>query len=389
MLFSHNIIITVLAAYVPLLSAASLQKVTTAFGDNPTNVGFYIFVPDQLASKPPILVNPHWCHGDATAAYSGSQYATLASKYGFIVIYPDSPNLSDHCWDVSSSQTLTHNAGGDSLGIVNMVRWTLQKYNGDASRVFVTGVSSGAMMTNVLIGAYPDIFAAGSAFAGVAFGCFAAGINNTSNYDYWNDQCATGKVTHTPEEWKIIVQGGYPGYSGWRPKMQVFHGTADEVLNYVNYGEEVKQWTAVLGLSQSPTATAQNTPVTGWTKSVYGNADWFEAYSAAGVSHNIQVQENTVMSFFDLTCVSASCFKWGQGGPSSSTSSATRILSNSATLSPTTSTIKATSTLITTLKSSITSITPSPTAVPLYGQWSVIFVSAHLIRLLTLSIVVE
>jgi acetylxylan esterase len=29
------------------------------------------------------------------------------------------------------------------------------------------------MMTNVLSGAYPDVFAASSVFAGVVFGCFA------------------------------------------------------------------------------------------------------------------------------------------------------------------------------------------------------------------------
>lgn len=52
-----------------------------------------------------------------------------------------------------------------------MVKWTLAKYNGNASGVFVTGMSSGAMMTNVLRGAYPDVFAVGSVFADVTFGC--------------------------------------------------------------------------------------------------------------------------------------------------------------------------------------------------------------------------
>ena len=54
-----------------------------------------------------------------------------------------------------------------------MVRWTHQKYKADKNRVFVTGTSFGPMMTNVLLGSYPDIFTAGSAWAGVAFGCFA------------------------------------------------------------------------------------------------------------------------------------------------------------------------------------------------------------------------
>ncbi|KAI0889380.1 carbohydrate esterase family 1 protein [Annulohypoxylon maeteangense] len=301
---------SLLALSPTLTTAASLQKITSDIGPNPRKVGFYIYVPDKLAASPPILVNPHWCHGDAQACYSGSQYATLASKYGFIVIYPDSPNTADKCWDVSSNETHTHDAGGDSLGIASMVRWTLDKYKGDAKRVFVTGVSSGAMMTSLLLGAYPDIFAAGSAFAGVPYGCFAG-----NGYGVWSDACATGKVKKTGAEWAAMVKAGYAGYTGWRPKIQIFHGTNDEVLNYANFEEEIKEWTAVLGFNNTPTTITANTPVNGWTKNVYGDDDWFEAYSAAGVPHNIQNQEATAMAWFDLTCTGDNCFKWGQGGP--------------------------------------------------------------------------
>lgn len=276
-------------------AANSLVQVTN-FGSNPTNVTFYLYLPSKLQSNPPILVNPHWCHGDAAAAFAGSQFATLADTYGFIVIYPDSPNTADKCWDVSSNATLTHNGGGDSLGIVSMVRYTLTKYNGDPKRVYSAGTSSGAMMTNVLLGAYPDVFAAGSANAGVAFGCFA---DPAGGYDVWNSACATGTVIKTGAEWAAIVKAAYPGFSGTRPKMQVFHGSADTVLYPQNLQEEIKEWTAVLGLPSSPVSTTANTPLSGWTKYVYGTT--FEAYSAAGVDHNIPLQESVVMSWLGLT----------------------------------------------------------------------------------------
>lgn len=51
------------------------------------------------------------------------------------------------CWDVSSQKSLKHGGGGDSNAIANMVTYTLKKYNADPKRVFVTGSSSGAMMT--------------------------------------------------------------------------------------------------------------------------------------------------------------------------------------------------------------------------------------------------
>ena len=43
-----------------------------------------------------------------------------------------------------------------------MVRYALTKYGADASRVYAFGGSSGAMMTQALLGVYPDLFAAGA-----------------------------------------------------------------------------------------------------------------------------------------------------------------------------------------------------------------------------------
>ena len=50
-------------------------------------------------------------------------------------------------FQVSSKSALTHNGGGDSNSIANMVTWAISQYKADASKVYVTGSSSGAMMT--------------------------------------------------------------------------------------------------------------------------------------------------------------------------------------------------------------------------------------------------
>ena len=90
-----------------------------------------------------------------------------------------------------------------------MVSYVQQRYNADPNRVFATGVSSGAMMTNVLLGVYPDVFKAGAAFAGVPFGCFA-----TTDGSTWNSQCANGQIIRTPQQWGDLVRDAYPGYTG-------------------------------------------------------------------------------------------------------------------------------------------------------------------------------
>jgi acetylxylan esterase len=69
--------------FLPTASAAANQLVQVKnFGLNPTNISFYIYVPTKLQTKPPILVNPHWCHGNVQAAFTGTQLSTLADTYG-------------------------------------------------------------------------------------------------------------------------------------------------------------------------------------------------------------------------------------------------------------------------------------------------------------------
>ena len=78
-------------------------------------------------------------------------------------------------------------------------------------------------MTSVLAGAYPDIFKAGIVDSGVADGCFSL---PGQPEDSWNSQCSEGQLILTGAEWAQRVYDAYPGYTGARPKMQVWHGTA-------------------------------------------------------------------------------------------------------------------------------------------------------------------
>ena len=263
----------------PPAAAASLVQVTN-FGNNPSGLQMYIYVPDNVVPNPPILVALHQCTGSGPEFYSSTEFASLANQYGFIVVYP-SVTRSGSCWDVSSSQALTRNGGSDPVGIMSMITYTEQHYGGNPNQVYVTGASSGAMMTNVMLGDYPDVFKAGAAFMGVPFGCFFTGT-----VDGWNSACADGQISMTPQAWGNMVRNADPGYSGPRPRVQLWHGTADTTLNYENFGEEIKQWTNVLGVSQTPSST--DTPQSGWTRTRYDNSSGtvqVEAYSIAGAGH--------------------------------------------------------------------------------------------------------
>lgn len=247
----------------------------------------------------------HYCTGTAQAYFSGTSLASLADQHGFIVIYPNAPT-SGGCWDVASTATLTHDAGGDSLGIASVVRYAIANYGVDSSRVFATGTSSGAMMTNVLLGAYPDLFKAGSSFSGVPYGCF-------KGPSAWNSQCANGQLIQTAQVWGDLVRNGYPGFTGTRPPVQFWHGTADTTLYAQNFWEEIKQWTNVFGVSATPTANVTNSPLNGYSRASFGPN--VQGILAQGVGHTVPEQENDVMAWFGLSSLTP-------GGTVSSTTAA-------------------------------------------------------------------
>jgi poly(hydroxyalkanoate) depolymerase family esterase len=259
--------------------ASTLQQVAN-FGPNPTGLQMYLYVPDHVRPHPAVVVALHYCTGSGPAFFAATEFASLADRYSFIVVYP-SATRAGHCFDVSSPGALVHDGDSDPAGIVSMVRYVERDLHADRSRVFATGLSSGAMMTNVLLGDYPDVFRAGSAMSGVPFGCFA-----TTDGSLWNSACADGDVIKTPREWGDLVRAAYPGYHGPRPRMQLWHGTADTTLYYPNFGEEIKQWTDVLHARLASTSH----PQPAWTHTVYvnraGQAE-VDAYSVAGETHNL------------------------------------------------------------------------------------------------------
>ncbi|MFY1682098.1 PHB depolymerase family esterase [Micromonospora sp. WMMD730] len=279
-------------------SAATLTQVTN-FGTNPTNLQMHLYVPDRVAARPALLLALHYCTGSGPALHTGYGLSSLADRYGYIVIYP-SVTRSSKCWDVSSPQALRRNGGSDPVGLMSMIDYVRNRYPVDANRIGVAGFSSGAMMTNVMAGVYPDVFNAGVSSSGVPFGCFA-----TTNGSEWNSECSGGRIVKTPQQWGDLVRNAYPGYTGKRPRMQIWHGTTDTTLSYVNFGEQVKQWTNVLGVSQTPSST--DYPQTSATRTRYGGTGGtppVEAISFQGYGHSIPFDAAQAVRFLGFDSAS-------------------------------------------------------------------------------------
>lgn len=293
-----------LAAAVQAASMVEVPRATWAGGVNlPSYAKMYVYVPDKVAAKPPLVVSNHSCGSSASGQMGNTpKIKALADKNGFIMILPDNPG--QNCWDVGSKAALTRDGGGDPHAIATMVRYALKKYNADSTRVYVVGGSSGGMMTQALSGIYPDLFAAAAPRAGVPCGCWAEGYTASNQ---WSGNCSGGKVDKTGAQWGDLVRAINPDYKGHRPRMMIFHGDADETINYNNFKESMEQWTNVLGLSTTATTTDKVTTVNySYNRQIWKNTCGYQVlqgWTAPGQKHSMKYEEDDIIKFFGLDVV--------------------------------------------------------------------------------------
>jgi len=317
-----------LAAAAPA-RAASLQQVSSWGASGvPTYIAMFIYVPDKVATNPPILVVSHYCSGDAAGVFSEAKSGGIVAasdQYGFIMIYPQNhlPGTTRNCWDVGSTASLTHDGGGDTQAIAQMVKYTITQYKANANRVYATGTSSGAMMTEALLAVYPDVFKAGAEFSGVPAGCWADGYASSNQ---WSGNCAGGKTTYTAQQWGDKVRAMYPGYTGFRPRVQLWHGDADPTISPNNQTEAIKEWTNALGLDTNPTSTTTVT-ISGksWTRQSWQSScgytvldAWLEKGGPHGTDSNLNATYTIPFLGLDQTDATdpevAKCSSSGTGG---------------------------------------------------------------------------
>ncbi|MGW3140064.1 extracellular catalytic domain type 1 short-chain-length polyhydroxyalkanoate depolymerase [Streptomyces sp. NPDC001139] len=273
------IALTALFALIPSgqARAASLQEVT-GFGSNPGALRMFRYVPAGLPVGRPVVVALHGCTQDAAGYGTGSGWIQLADRWGFSVVLPQqtSANNVSSCFDWFQTGDIERGQG-EAASVAQMVDRQLADAGGDASRVYVTGLSAGGAMTAVMMAAYPEKFAAGGVVAGLPYGCAqAAG----SPY-----VCMYVGATQTPAQWGDRVRAARPGYSGPWPTLTVFQGTADYTVKPVNMTDLMRQWTNVHGADQS--ADVSDT-VAGYPHQVFrdpaGNPA-VETYSITGMGH--------------------------------------------------------------------------------------------------------
>ncbi|MGW1962624.1 extracellular catalytic domain type 1 short-chain-length polyhydroxyalkanoate depolymerase [Streptomyces sp. NPDC001935] len=232
----------------PAAQAAVPVTRVTDFGSNPGQLNMYVYRPASLPAKPPVVVALHGCTQSAQVYADNSGLPALADRDGFVLVLAEttSSNNVNKCFNWF--QTTDNRRGqGEALSISQMVSHAVAAYGADPGRVYVTGLSAGGAMTSVMLAAYPDVFAAGAVVAGLPYDC----TRDNSPYT-----CMNPGVDLAPSAWAQRVRDAYPSYGGPWPRTAIWYGEQDTTVVPRNATELRDQWTAVQGLSQTPTRSS-------------------------------------------------------------------------------------------------------------------------------------
>lgn len=214
------------------------------FGHNPGALVAKYFLPDNVAPKAPLVVVLHGCTQTADQYDHGSGWSTAARDYGFALLYPEqqrsnNPNL---CFNWFLPQDARRDRG-EALSIRKMIAAMIETHKLDPARVYITGLSAGGAMANVLLATYPELFAGGAIIAGLPYG---TATDVPKALERMRGQ-------GLPDDRKLgdLVRGA-TDYEGPWPTVSIWHGSADATVYPSNADATLAQWRSVHGLAREP-----------------------------------------------------------------------------------------------------------------------------------------
>ena len=263
----------------PTPPAAQQLRCRDDFGSNPGNLRMLSYVPKGLPKGRPLVIALHGCTQTAAVYDHGSGWSNLADRHGFAVLFPEQQraNNPNNCfnWFLASD---TRRDQGEALSIRQMIECLIQEYGVDRSRIFVVGLSAGGAMAAAMLAAYPDVFAGGAIIAGLPHG---AATNVQEAFE-----AMTGRKTRSAEQWGDLVRAASPHAGPW-PRLSVWHGSADAIVNPQNMESILVQWTKVHRLPLAPSLEHE---MHGHKRRVWrsdDDVDVIEAISITGMPHGV------------------------------------------------------------------------------------------------------
>ena len=106
---------------------------------------YHVYVPARRAPSPPLVVVLHGGFGTGAGAETQYRWDAMADRNGFVVLYPDG---FQRAWNAGDCCGQPRARGVDDVAFIEAaIRATARAYATDPERLYVTGMSNGAMMT--------------------------------------------------------------------------------------------------------------------------------------------------------------------------------------------------------------------------------------------------
>jgi poly(hydroxyalkanoate) depolymerase family esterase len=234
-----SLVTLLLTLGVSLSSHADFKKLEN-FGTNLGGLEASYFTPN--IENPALVVLLHGCaqQGDELAVKSG--LFGLAKKHKFALLLPQQGlnNNIKRCFNWYSSDDSTRDSG-ENLSIKNMIN-SLKAQLGSKD-VYILGLSAGGAMASGMLANYPALFTGGAVVAGIPFPCADGLITGIS--------CMRNGPSQTADELVTLVKKLNPQQTIW-PKLSVWTGATDSIVNPLNSSMLVKQWASLSALEQKP-----------------------------------------------------------------------------------------------------------------------------------------
>lgn len=247
------------------------------FGSNPGNLAARTYVPADMEPMAPLVVVLHGCTQNSAGYDHGSGWSELADAHGFALLYPEQQrsNNANLCFNWFVPEDIRRDSG-EALSIRQMVARMVDSHGIDPTRIFVTGLSAGGAMTAVMLATYPDVFRGGAVIAGIPYG---AATTMSGAFDRMR-----GGRGPDAETLGSLVRKASDHAGPW-PTLSVWHGDADNTVDYSNAALLIDQWRALHDLSTEPsrTETVDGHPRRVWTD--HDGRVVIEDFRIAGMGH--------------------------------------------------------------------------------------------------------
>ncbi|HZX59959.1 MAG TPA: dienelactone hydrolase family protein [Mucilaginibacter sp.] len=110
---------------------------------------FVTYIPQgiKFSDKSPVIISLHGRLGTASGQMRFADFRPIADKEKFIIVCPQGINRS---WNDGRGTPANAKGINDVKFIDNLITYILKTYNGDSTKVYVTGMSNGGFMSSRL-----------------------------------------------------------------------------------------------------------------------------------------------------------------------------------------------------------------------------------------------